>query len=550
MKKALISIILILTITLIGCGCNDINNEYDENYNYITDCQLAKAALLQPFAKCNVTKCETGYYALASKILYYIEGSTMRTTPLCNKPNCMHNNESCNAYVGVVDDIFYSDGYIYYMESAGVDHEFEGSSFVKMSADGSQKEEVLYTEYSPDDWIVHKGRIYYCVKKYLVDDNTGLDDINYADCYIYSYPTDKSSDVKEIYFAEEVEKDAQISSLTAYGDNLYFHLYGMKRYNDKIEVVKSLKLNLSDSTVTETVSPSGEQISGPMYLDGMLIFSSGEEEDGKHLYYKTDFDGNNPEKFISTYDGENIICDGKYLYVDNYFALNLSKYIENDEPVNKEERYIKVYDSGLNKVDEFSLGSDSAKTWCILPIDDKVFMFCGKSDDEEIIFYYDKTELGSLNGKVWDKKFAYRSKENYLSDNNNKIGAISDVVPNGSDALIDLWQKAKDKGYGVKDTFQSDGAEVDGGFSIKLSWNQDNGTVNSYFPFLEFASEDKAIDFMADYPYSICSKNILVLVGVKSVPEEVHTMLVSILNGEPINPIDSKDFSGNNYYFS
>lgn len=117
MKKALISIILILTITLIGCGCNDINNEYDENYNYITDCQLAKAALLQPFAKCNVTKCETGYYALASKILYYIEGSTMRTTPLCNKPNCMHNNESCNAYVGVVDDIFYSDGYIYYMEN-------------------------------------------------------------------------------------------------------------------------------------------------------------------------------------------------------------------------------------------------------------------------------------------------------------------------------------------------------------------------------------------------------------------------------------------------
>lgn len=547
MKRVLISIILIISITLIGCGCNDSNNEHDEHYNYITDCQLTKSAAYPGYY--NVTKCETGYYTLASKTLYYVEGSTMQATPLCNKPNCMHNDESCNAHIDLVDNIFYSDGYIYYEKSADETHGFEGSSFVKMSADGSQKEEVLYMEISPVDWIVHKGKFYYCVKKYT-DGSTGLEDVNNADCYIYSYPTDKSSGIKEVYFAEEVEKEADISSLIAYGDNLYFYLSGMKRDNDKIEVSKSLKLNLSESAVTETVSPNGEQISGPMYLDGMLIFSSGEMEDGKFIYYKTDFEGNNPEKFISTYKGENIICDGKYLYVDNYFALNLSKYIENDEPINKDERYIKVYDSDLNKVDEFSLGSGSAKTWNILPIDDEVFMFSGNSNDDEFAFYYDKTEFGSLNGKVWDKKFSYRLKESDLSNNNNKTGALSDIIPNGSDALIDLWQKAKDKGYGVKETFQSEGADVEGGFSVKLSWNQDNGTVNSYFPFLEFSSEDKAVGFMSDYPYSICSKNILVLVGVESVPEEVHTMLVSILNGEPIDPIDSKDFSGNIFNFS
>lgn len=550
MKRVLISIILIIIITLIGCGCNDSNNEHDEHYNYITDCQLTKSAFSQGYAKYNVAKCETGYYTLASKILYYVEGSTMQAIPLCNKPNCMHSDESCNAHIGVVDNIFYSDGYIYYEQSADENHKFEGSSFVKMSADGSQKEEVLYMENSPVDWIVHKGKFYYCVKKYAVDERTGLESINYADCYIYSYPTDKSSGVKEVYFAEEVEKDADITSLIAYGDNLYFHLIGMKRDNNKISVNKSLKLNLSESAVTETVSPNGEQISGPMYLDGMLIFSSGEEEDGKYIYYKTDFDGNNPEKFISTYEGENVICDGKYLYVDNYFALNFPKLFEKDEPINKDERYIKVYDSSLNKVDEFSFGSGSAKTWHILPIDDKVFMFAGKGKDDEFSFYYDKTEFGSLNGKVWDKKFSYRLKESDSSNNNNKTGALSDIIPNGSDALIDLWQKAKDKGYGVKETFQSEGADVDGGFSIKLSWSQDNGTVCSYFPFLEFSSEDKAVDFMSDYPYSICSKNILVLVGVEAVPQEVHTMLVSILDGEPIDPVDSKDFSGNYFNFS
>lgn len=550
MKRRLISIIVILNLSLICCGCKDNGKANNGNYNYITDCQLTKSAFSQISSERNVAKCETGYYTLTDKKLYYVESDSMQATPLCNKPNCMHNDESCNAEIGVVDNICYSDGYIYYVKDAGEEHKFEGSCLVKISADGSKREEILYMENSLDDWIIHRGNFFYCIRKFTVDESTGLENVNYADCYIYAYPVDKSAEPKEIYFAEEVQKDAQISNVIAYGDNLYFNIYGMERENAKSEVRKTIKLNLESDSATEMISPQGTSLSNPMYLDGLLVFSSEDKENEKYIYYKTDFDGNNPEKFIDTYEGENIICDGKYLYLDNYYALNLSQYIAKDDPVNKNERYIKVFDSELNKIDEISLGNGSAKTWNLLPIDDQVFMFSGKNDEGEFIFYYDKNQLGTIDGNVWDKTFCYRSENGSLIDNDNKTGALSENVPNGSEVLIDMWQKAKDKGYGVKDTFQTEGAVVEGGFSIKLCWEQDNGTITSYFPFLEFSSKDAAKEFMLDYPYSIASDNILVLVGVKSIPDEVYSMLVSVLNGDPVVPIDSKSFSGEMYTFT
>ena len=547
-KKTLALILAAFSVLSIFGGCSNEDVQNKENYDYSKDCQLVNSY----YADSNIAKCETGYYVSISTNIYYVEGETMQATPLCNKPNCMHNDDSCNSNIGVVDNISYYDGSIYFVESADDEYNFEGFNLIRMSADGSQKENVFHMDLAPYDWIIHRGVFYYVVRKYSVDENTGMENINDIDCYIYSYSLDKSSsEQKEIYFAEEVQRDAQISELMAYGDNLFFELYGMKRDNKTVEIRKTLKMNLSDYSVTEMLSPAGtgNYLSTPMYLDEMLIFSSGDEENGKYIYYKTDFDGNNPEKFFESYEGENIICDGKYMYVDNYMALNVQWIATNDEPVNRKERYITVYDSKLNKVDEFSLGDGSAKTWFLLPVDDEVFLFGGKNDNGNFIFYYDKSELGSLNGKLWEKTFCLNPESQTKSSNSNKTGAISETPPSGSEELVNMWQKAKDKDYGVKDSFQSEGADAEAGFSVKLSWEQDGGTVTSYFPFMEFESEDKAKEFMSEYPYALRSGKFLVLVGVESVPEEVHSMLVSILDGEPIEPIDGAQFSGEFFSF-
>lgn len=548
-QKIAILLLITLSITILLCGCHDKNTQLQENYDFRTDCQLVNSLSVW---NNNIAKCETGYYVLIGEKIYYIEKETMQATFLCNKPNCLHNNDDCNAQIGTVDSICYSDGYIYYLSNAADEHQFNGAYLTRMSADGSQRKNILYMDIKPVDWIIHRGYFYYAIQKYTVDESTGLEDVNYADCYIYSYPTDESSrDAKEMYFAEEIRKDAQINSLIAYGDNIYFQLYGMQRNDKSIEVRKSLKMNIQNHSVTEMVSSTGYSLNQPMYLDGMLVFSSGESHNGKYVYYKTDFDGNNPEKFCETYEGESVVCDGKYLYIDNYYTLAMPSIFPQDDPVNKEERYIIVFDSKLNKIDEFSLGDGSAKTWYLFPVDDEKFIFGGRNDTGDVIFYYNKSEFGTLKGNLWEKRFSYHAEEKKEATfNDNKPGAISESVPVGSETLISLWQKAKEKEYGVKDTFQSEGANVEGGFSIKLCWEQNNGTVTSYFPILEFESEGKAKSFMSTYPYSIRLENYLVLVGVETVPKEIHSMLVSILNGSPIEPINSTEFSGEFFSFS
>ena len=82
--------------------------------------------------------------------------------------------------------------------------------------------------------------------------------------------------------------------------------------------------------------------------------------------------------------------------------------IEENDNVKSDCRYIKVYDENLDLIDEFSFGSDSAETWFIMPLDSEVFLFGGKGKEGDIIFYYDKSKFGTLNGKEWEKKFSYK----------------------------------------------------------------------------------------------------------------------------------------------
>lgn len=550
MKRFISAVLSALIITAVFCGCNNNGEKPSDNkYNYLTDTQLAFSPVL-PIGEGNIAKCETGYYALATDKIYYIENETMKSTPLCNKPNCMHNSESCNAKIGIVDNIAYYDGNIYYMAKAGIDYKFEGWCLTKMSADGSKKEILLHTTDNCNDWIIHRGVCYYTVKKYRVNKDTGTESFDYADCYIYSYPLDKSSEPKAVYFAEEVEKNAEFNGIMAYGDNLYFREFGSKRDNVKEDIDKMVRLNLKDFSFSNMVSPQGTVMDRPMYLDGALIFGSGDKENGKYLYYRTDFDGNNPEKCFSCYPGEEVICDGKYLYVDNHIMLMSPQYFQEDVPVNREERYIKVYDSQLNEVDKFSLGDGPATTWWLTPIDDRVFMFAGASTSGDVVFYYDKNEFGTLNGKLWEKKYIYKENTQSQNSNDNKMGALSENKPSGSEAFTALWQKAKDKGYGVSDVSKDEYTDAAGGFSVKLVWKQGGGNVISYFPFLEFETEEKAEKFMNKNLYALRLKNVLVLVGVEPIPKEVHSMLDSILKGEPIEPIDSLKFSGENFTFS
>lgn len=406
MFKRYFAVVLLLSVMLSLFGCDGKEQTISDGYNYLTDAQIVNTF---DIGKVNMAKSPQGYYVYVDGKMYFVDGTSLEATPLCSKPNCLHSDDNCSAVVKGIYDIAYSDGYIYYISSTGPEKEFMGSYLVKHSADGSTRENVYYIEKDITEYIIHRGYFYFASRKFEIDESTGLIDIDKYDSFIYRLALDGSSkEAEEVYFAEEVEKYGQITGLMAFGDNLYFDLYGMKRGTKNEEIIKSMKLNLDTFEVSETVTESGISLIRPMLLGNSLVFASNESENDKYIYHKTDFNGENPEKFFETYEGESIICDGKYLYVDNFYTLAMPHTIEENDNVKSDCRYIKVYDENLDLVDEFSFGSGSAETWFILPLDSEVFLFGGKGKEGDVIFYYDKSEFGTLNGKEWEKKFSYK----------------------------------------------------------------------------------------------------------------------------------------------
>lgn len=537
----------VLFVVVILCffyGCRNIDNEFlNDTYLYLTDSQLVYSGA--PTVEKNIAKGEDGYYSYIGKFIYYTNNSDMDTIPLCFKPNCLHNTESCNAYVGTVYNIAYSDKYVYYICDAGIDREFLGLELYRMKYDGTEKERLLYFDKGASSWIIHRGFFYYNHIEY--SDLDFLDKMSSveADVYIYRVKlSDFSKEPEVVYYAKDVYMDAHIGSMCAFGSNVYFLVTGCDRENESVRIEKYVKLNTQTFEVEDMRLSDGRMLVYPTLLNNKLVFQSEKNDNGDFEYYRTDFNGCMPELIITVSEDERVFCDGKYLYVDNKMKV-INRVLDND--YSDLIRRFEIYDSDLNLLDEVYINSNVAYTWYFLPIDENVFLFAGKKDDGEIIVYfYDKKQIGAINGE-WTREVVFCS-ENGV-ENNNKPGALSDVEPNGSALFVDLWEKAKEKNYGVKDTYQYEDADVVGGFSVRFMWEQDGGTVTSYFPFLEFESEEKAKVFMAEYPYSLRSHNILVLVGVDSIPEEVHTMLSSVIHGEPIDPIDSSDFSGELFSF-
>lgn len=538
MRKQAIALIAVISIVLLY-GCNGINESkqvVEDEYNYITDSQMTMMGS-DPYL-IDVAKGEEGYYSYKNKLIYYTDSKTFESTPLCFKPNCMHSTTDCNAYIGSTYSIAYNDGYIYYNQSGDVEHELLGVQFYRMKADGSEKEILWYFDYMVMEWTVHRGYLYYVYAIYGSDSSSILGSDN-SDAYVYRQKlSDSKLNPEEVYFAEEVKKNSSITCPVGIGNNLYFNVNGFSRDDSDVRINNYMKVDLSTFKAQCMKLKDGRIMVYPTLLGNDLIFQTAKKADGNIDYYKTNFNGENPEFFMEVLENERLFTDGTFVYVNNEFDINMGY----DDTLK-----FTVYTSKFDEVEEvsFDLSEYSGKRF--LCLDDQVFLFIEETPlGGTMISVLDKSQLGSVDG-VWERKICYNTDEN--TKITNSPGALSDSAPHGSDTLVDLWQKAKDKEYGVKDSFQAEGAEAEGGFSVRLMWEQDGGTFTAYFPFMEFENEDKAKGYINTNPYALQKENIVVNIGVESVPQEVYDMLFSILDGAPVTPIDSKDFSGENFTF-
>src|SRR5699024_5721988 len=101
--KKILLILCMLVLFLTACGSDQAEVESEE-FNLETDFQSEYYDwTTEPHP---IVEVENGYYMLVGYYLYYVDKETMEYTPLCNKPNCLHQEETdqmkvmdCNAMV-------------------------------------------------------------------------------------------------------------------------------------------------------------------------------------------------------------------------------------------------------------------------------------------------------------------------------------------------------------------------------------------------------------------------------------------------------------------
>lgn len=233
MKKKIIA--LIICGGLLLCGCGSTSDMQDSSNTNINCEDLAsvddKDAEAWMGTASNVCSTENGAYiaqnTLDGTYLFYYEYDSQRYTKVCNKPECSHNDESCNAYLSNFknDDEYYDTSTIQKYGDAiylsGLNE--KKACIYKVNCDGSQKGKVLdlfdaevsvskdgvdtLTEYISFEFCIHRGYVYYCIN-------------NGQNSSLYRKKLDGSSKTEETLVS--IDEQNKVYRLEPYGRYVFF----------------------------------------------------------------------------------------------------------------------------------------------------------------------------------------------------------------------------------------------------------------------------------------------------------------------------------------
>lgn len=273
----------------------------DWNQNYITSSY-----------ELFVTEAEHGYYFLVDDYIYYMDFDMEAPVFLCSKPNCMHDNEECNAYLSQerLNQVIYYEGALYAFEYMGGLRE----ELVKISADGETRE-TLFEVYDRDgnDMLIHRGKLYYTQK---TEDS----------CNIMAY----NLDTGEQQMVCEGKENEDFCQLFAWDHYLYYCVRGINEEEEYYDYTE--RFSLEDGTVTEIFAAAPEMkkedmdsVSLPRRAENGSIYFFGTEKDQLYLLLA---DPEGKEATIKAKVIFGIVCfDGDYLYTATMDSLQSDKYL-------------------------------------------------------------------------------------------------------------------------------------------------------------------------------------------------------------------------------
>jgi hypothetical protein len=348
-------VVMFVFILFSGCSQSSAGNpentvNVDAHFDAFSD-QLNFAKSLGSFP--SMVASESGYYFIGGhsllKYLFYIDKATMSTVVLCNKPDCLHMNETdrqkreyCNAYLGkdhtrnIGDLLLYGSNLYYFRIKSDI-----GTAqylLTQASLDNTQQKDIFEFKQYPQYIIMHRGYLYYSTS----DNGTvaGKEDSTVSKSGIYRVPMDDLKKKPELIY-ENNAVYAQIGGLLGYQDSVYFICDGYKDSKMENQIKDLMRYNIDSGNASKIADNSGRSA----VCANKLVYSI----DDEHLAV-CDLDGSN-KKTLDSINGFPY-CDDKYIVTDTILMKLTGAKDKQGNPV---KGCIYIYDLTGKELQSFDL---------------------------------------------------------------------------------------------------------------------------------------------------------------------------------------------------
>ena len=249
MKKRtfLMAWFVFFVLLAIGTGCSQEANaqeqekprDFGTEYNFRTDFQYSYECTANYDVP--VQSDGTGQYISRSGFVYYYNPEKKIMTPLCNKPNCLHDQETdwlrlqdCNAcaLANLRNAIQYYDGAVYSIVDYAGAFSSAGAkaSLCRITCDGGKKDILCPLDYGSGEWpwVIHRGYLYYCSKSFFtVGEGKDQKVCSQFTVTVKSVKLSSHMDTEKhvvIYESDKNHHTYSVSRLVAYKDYLFFNI--------------------------------------------------------------------------------------------------------------------------------------------------------------------------------------------------------------------------------------------------------------------------------------------------------------------------------------
>jgi hypothetical protein len=340
MKKRIQKIFLalcLLTVAFSGCGTKTKVEEktVDDGVSKAEIANLGTDDSSQNYWFTNVhnfAKGNGGYYYMSNDSTYlcFFDESLGESYYVCNKSNCQHDDEDCNAYLRAsskknnndeskvgytISSLYFYNGYLYLLDYDGY--------LVRFSADGSERKRICILDNYPHDGSTGTNLVFYkdSVYVYSMNQHLALNE-EYTETIIRYSLDGKSSDTVVSYKGV----NSAISNVRVSGNQLFFIVQSYELNTDTRElniVYKDLYVYNMDSgdmgvaiegsIMDYSLNQSENKIYYYVKSDGLYVYDISSKE-AKRVYEATDDD---QYAYISS--------DSNYIYINNYLWTSLAR---------------------------------------------------------------------------------------------------------------------------------------------------------------------------------------------------------------------------------